>query len=224
MSAITHIISWENGVGHCVWTLILIFFVRFCAWIWGKPLSWKKEAGFWLGGIFAALLVLIFIDRMLPLPPGKPAFRPEFPGGIVLGTFEDKVGTDKGKTHVFIACLKIFNTGAPSIVHDWKLRIKGPDNKWVETRFIDDQDTFTFQAKVTVDGPPKLFEPKDSLVVKTRSTPIPTGSMQEGHVAFVITETSSAYALDPRTIYEVSWRDVMNESYYATFHFPPPSR
>ena len=164
----------QAGLAHLFWVLVFgvgLYLLR-VAWVWLKNQNvsaWRREISLGLvgvGGVFLSFLALQTIlnaaFQNAGLLQSKPNFRADVFGSII--------ADQNPRTHFLTINLRVFNSGAPSVIDGWNLRVKGADNQWIQALFLADQEKSDHVGTWTT-GETNVQHNADSLVGKTRNPP-----------------------------------------------------
>jgi hypothetical protein len=185
--------------------------LRVFCWLSGLSFQKKREIAFWTAGIIGCFAILFTAGPKISTPEAAPDFKPQY----ILANISDQ----DPKTHLVTITLRIYNAGSPSIVRDWDLTVLGADKQSLHAQHSEDQPTLTVTGSTQA-----VFDRKDSVLLKTRNSPIASGGMQEGHVIFVISDVNRDYLTAAGTSYNLSFKDVRDKTYNLSFAWPIPSR
>jgi hypothetical protein len=236
------IFSPKEGVKALFWDVLVIggsieILRRLFRWYKVKPEAWRKQKtsqfGITLGYIFGLVIIAYFSSLMMYQICSQisvqisnsltqkfntyetPNIRAEIDGST-LG-----IADINPRTHCVTFRVKIYNSGAPTIIHDWNLKVIGADQKPIQTQFLDEQQPYPYNSS-GIGG--ITIEKKDSIVEKTRTNPIDRNGMQEGYIIFYIQDLSREFLQAGGTSYELSFNDIMDKTYQVpsvTWPLPP---
>jgi hypothetical protein len=237
------IFSPKEGVKALFWDVLVIggsleAVRRLSKWFKAKPEEWRKQKtsqlGISFGYVFGLVIIAYFSSLMIyqicsqisgqvssSLTQKFDAYEtPKIRAEIDGSTFG--IADSNPRMHPITFRVKIYNSGAPTIIRDWNLKVIGADQKPIQTLFLDEQQPYPYNSTgvLTI-----TIEKKDSIVEKTRTTPIDRNGMQEGYIIFYVQDLSREFLLAGGTSYELSFKDVNGQLYTAPdFTWPLPPR
>ena len=121
--------------------------------------------------------------------------------------------------HVLVLFMEIYNSGRPTVVRDWLLRIKGVDEeKTVVFGYAQRDLSQTMKAS----NPVNSFTVDNYIFDKVRTTPIPNGGMENGFIMFQILGVDEKWLHAAGTAYQVTFSNVYGNYYTNDFYWPLP--
>lgn len=224
---------WQEGALHGFWdlfykVLIGVLLAPLVKKFW-KPVS-KKSTNFKLkliltwfyrlaSSVVVALLLTATLIQVAQFAQPRPNLKADVDGSS-LG-----ISDVNPRLHSVVFRVKIYNSGSPSIVRDWSLKVKGADQKPIATQFLGMQQPFPFTATDNHGNVSTKIEKSDTIMDKVDSVPIPEGGSQEGWIIFFVPDLSRDFLQTGGTSYELSFKDVSGQNYIApSFNWPLPAR
>jgi hypothetical protein len=117
-------------------------------------------------------------------------------------------------SHHVTFVLTIFNSGTPSIIRNWRLKITGPDGETLfppAVNFIEPGGEFFTNTLAT--GEVVLRKLKDNFIAEAGAVPIEKGGKRSGFVTFQVDETTREYLMSSATKYDLSFWDINRKEY-----------
>jgi hypothetical protein len=184
----------------------------------------------WTGvAVIGLVPIVIFSGQWLTVQTEKPQIEVVFPHppppefGATVQSFEELTPTTtdargrsslaKEDTALFFV-LTISNTGAPSVVANWRLEVR-----------LQGQGAPIFPELVYIRNPIKLkrqtsiqtYIPEDALYNKTQEQPIPTNGQQTGFLVFLLKGIPANSDAFTGAVMTVSFTDIKKRTYSADY-------
>jgi hypothetical protein len=119
--------------------------------------------------------------------------------------------------HLLTFNIRVYNAGSPTVLRDWQLMVKGPNQAPFHALFVQNQSA---TSVVTSAGITNVLYESNSIAVKALNEPIQRGAMKDGHILFLIPEKSREWVAYSETTCELTFRDV--EGNVVTYLFVKP--
>ncbi len=196
-------------VGPFVWYFYL--------WIFGKTskVTKKRRGYFFIGSFvlvsFLAYAVISFCTSLVSLQA-----RPSSDFGLSAEPVAVAAVAKTNERPIVIVWTNIYNGGAPTITHDWKIEVSIPNEKPLYGVVVGNPEAiqFTPEEQARFVHP---ITPADYLPRNTGLFPIQQGYAATGFAAFGGIDVDDRFLSTSGTRFKVSFRDVRHRVYEAVY-------